>query len=207
MVVETAGYSPGAIIKQLQAANTIIIHKCTTIRHALSAEKLGVDFLSIDGFEAAGHIGETDITNIILLRRAAQSLKIPFVASGGFADGQGLAGALALGACGINMGTRFMSTVESPIHPNIKKTIVDGSEHDTELLLRKFKNTSRLHRNKVAIEAKKIEDGKVGVEFKDVQHLVSGARGKRVFIDGDPDAGVRFLSGSCGVVGNKLTAG
>jgi NAD(P)H-dependent flavin oxidoreductase YrpB (nitropropane dioxygenase family) len=191
--VETAGYSPGAIIKKLQAANTIIIHKCTTIRHALSAQKLGVDFLSIDGFEAAGHIGETDITNIVLLRRAAQSLSIPFVASGGFADGQGLAGALALGACGVNMGTRFMSTVESPIHENIKQTIVKGSEHDTELLLRKFKNTSRLHKNKVAVEAKKIEDTKPGVVFGDVQHLVSGARGKRVFIDGDPDAGVGCL--------------
>jgi len=195
--VETAGYSPGQIIKMLQSVGIIIIHKCTTIRHALSAEKLGVDFLSIDGFEAAGHIGETDVTNLILLRRAAQSLKIPFVASGGFADGEGLAAALSLGACGINMGTRFMSTVESPIHVNIKRTIVAGSENDTELLLRKFKNTSRLHKNKVAVEAKKIETEKVGVKFEDVQHLVSGARGKRVFIDGDPDAGVGFPCPIC----------
>jgi NAD(P)H-dependent flavin oxidoreductase YrpB (nitropropane dioxygenase family) len=110
-IAETAGYSPGEIIKQLQTAGIIIIHKCTTIKHALSAEKLGVDFLSIDGFEAAGHIGETDIPNTVLLRRAAQFLKIPFVASGRFADREGLAAALAMGACGVNMGTRFMSTV------------------------------------------------------------------------------------------------
>ncbi|KAH6668927.1 2-nitropropane dioxygenase-like protein [Halenospora varia] len=199
-IVETAGYSPGQIIKMLQAAGTIIIHKCTTIRHALSAEKLGVDFVSIDGFEAAGHIGDTDITNIILLRRAAQSLKIPFVASGGFADGEGLAGALALGACGINMGTRFMSTVESPIHENIKRTIVQGSEHDTELLLRKFKNTSRLYKNKVAIEAKKIETENVDSKFEDVQSLVSGQRGKKVFIDGDANAGVWTVGPVLGVI-------
>jgi NADH:quinone reductase (non-electrogenic) len=189
-IVETAGYSPGEIIKQLQAAGIIIIHKYTTIKHALSAEKLGVDFLSIDGFEAAGHIGETDIPNTVHLRRAAQSLKIPFVASGGFADGEGLAAALAMGACGVNMGTRFMSTVESPIHHNIKKTIVEGSENDTELLLRKFKNTSRLHKNPVAVEAKNIETEKLDSKFEDVQHLVTGQRGKRVFIDGDPNAGV-----------------
>jgi NAD(P)H-dependent flavin oxidoreductase YrpB (nitropropane dioxygenase family) len=150
-------------------------------------------FLSIDGFEAAGHIGETDIPNTVLLRRAAQSLKIPFVASGGFADGEGLAAALAMGACGVNIGTRFMSTVESPIHHNIKKTIVEGSENDTELLLRKFKNTSRLHKNTVAVEAKKIETEKLDSTFGDVQHLVSGQRGKRVFIDGDPNAGVSAL--------------
>jgi NAD(P)H-dependent flavin oxidoreductase YrpB (nitropropane dioxygenase family) len=192
-IVETAGYSSGEIIKRLQTAGIIIIHKCTTIKHALSAEKLGVDFLSIDGFEAAGHIGETDIPNTVLLRRAAQSLKIPFVASGGFADGEGLAAALAMGACGVNMGTRSMSTVESPIHYNIKKTIVERSENDTELLLRKFKNTSRLHKNTVAVEAKKIETEKLDSTFGDVQHLVSGQRGKRVFIDRDPNAGVSAL--------------
>lgn len=133
------------------------------------------------------------MTNIILLRRAAQSLKIPFVASGGFADGEGLAAALALGACGINMGTRFMSTVESPIHDNIKRVIIEGSENDTVLLLRKFKNTSRLHKNAVAVEAQEIETGNPNSTFADVQHLVSGQRGKRVFIEGDPNAGVSSL--------------
>ncbi|OBT61557.1 hypothetical protein VE03_08896 [Pseudogymnoascus sp. 23342-1-I1] len=199
-IVETAGNNPSAIIKQLQNAGIIIIHKCTAIRHALSAEKLGVDFISIDGYEAAGHIGETDVTNLILLRRAAQSLKIPFVASGGFADGEGLVAALALGACGINMGTRFMSTVESPIHDNIKRTIVEGSENDTELLLKKFKNTSRLHKNAVAVEAKKIETENLNSTFADVQHLVSGQRGKRVFIEGDPNAGVWTVGPVLGVI-------
>src|SRR4051812_43909261 len=141
----------------LKAVDTIIIHKCTTIRHALSAQKLGVDFLSIDGFECAGHVGETDLTNFILLRRAAQELKVPFIASGGFADGEGLAAALSLGAAGINMGTRFMCTAEAPIHQNIKEAIVKASEEDTELLLRRWRNTSRLFKNKVAMEVKKIE--------------------------------------------------
>merc|ERR1712000_524695 len=122
---------------QLKKAGVTILHKCTTIRHAQSAVKLGVDFLSIDGFECAGHVGESDITNFILLSRARQTLGVPFIASGGFADGQGLAAALALGAEGINMGTRFMCTVEAPIHVNIKQAIVDASEHDTELVLRR----------------------------------------------------------------------
>jgi len=181
------------VIKLLKSANVKILHKCTTIRHALSAEKLGVDFISIDGFEAAGHIGDTDIPNIVLLRRAAQSLSIPFIASGGFADGQGLAAALGLGACGINMGTRFMCTVESPIHINVKKAIVGGNEADTELLLRKWKNTSRLFKNTVAVEAKKIETEQAGSEFKDVAHLVAGQRGKQVFINGDVNFGVSRL--------------
>jgi len=136
----------------------------------------------------------------VLLRRAAQSLSVPFIASGGFADGQGLAAALALGACGINMGTRFMSTVESPIHVNIKRAIVKGNETDTELLLRKWKNTSRLFKNDVALEAKRIETTKPGSEFKDVQHLVAGQRGKRVFIDGDVNAGVWTVGPALGVI-------
>jgi len=127
---------------------------------------------------------------MVLLRRAAQSLSIPFIASGGFADGQGLAAALGLGACGINMGTRFMCTVESPIHINVKKAIVGGNEADTELLLRKWKNTSRFFKNTVAVEAKKIETGQAESQFKDVAHLVAGQRGKQVFIHGDIDFGV-----------------
>ena len=140
-IVETAGNSPGPVIKQLKAADppVIILHKCTTVRHAQSAVKLGVDFLSIDGFECAGHVGETDITNFILLSRARQELNVPFIASGGFADGQGLAAALSLGAEGINMGTRFMCTIEAPIHHNIKEAIVQAQETDTELVLRRWK--------------------------------------------------------------------
>ncbi|KUJ22094.1 2-nitropropane dioxygenase-like protein [Mollisia scopiformis] len=189
-VVETAGNSPGPVIKKLKAAGIIILHKCTTIRHAQSAIKLGVDFLSIDGFECAGHVGETDITNFILLSRARQSLDVPFIASGGFADGQGLAAALSLGAEGINMGTRFMCTVEAPIHENIKKQIVEAQETDTELVLRRWKNTSRLYKNKVTEAATKIERESTTGKFEEVAPYVSGKRGREVFINGDPDYGV-----------------
>ncbi|KAF2496763.1 inosine monophosphate dehydrogenase [Lophium mytilinum] len=189
-IVETAGNSPGPVIKQLKASNAIILHKCTSIRHAASAVKLGVDFLSIDGFECAGHVGESDITNFILLSRARQSLGVPFIASGGFADGQGLAAAISLGAEGINMGTRFMCTIEAPIHNNIKQAIVDAQETDTELVLRRWRNTSRLFKNKVTSEAVKIEKESTTGEFKEVAPFVSGQRGRQVFINGDKDFGV-----------------
>ncbi|KAF2246059.1 inosine monophosphate dehydrogenase [Trematosphaeria pertusa] len=189
-IVETAGNSPGPVIKQLKAVGITILHKCTTIRHAQSAVKLGVDFLSIDGFECAGHVGEHDITNFILLSRARQSLGVPFIASGGFADGQGLAAALALGACGINMGTRFMCTVEAPIHQNIKQAIVDAQETDTELVLRRWKNTSRLFANKVAKAAVKVEKESTTGKFEEVAQYVSGKRGRQVFLNGDKDFGV-----------------
>ena len=191
-IVETAGNSPGPIIKQLKAANCIVLHKCTTIRHAQSAIKLGVDFLSIDGFECAGHVGEHDITNFILLSKARQTLKVPFIASGGFADGQGLAAALSLGAEGINMGTRFMCTIEAPIHHNIKQAIVDAQETDTELVLRKWRNTSRLFSNKVAKAAKKIEIEDTTGDFgkSGIGEYVSGKRGRQVFLNGDKDYGV-----------------
>lgn len=189
-IVETAGNSPGQVIKQLKAAGITIMHKCTTVKHAQSAVKLGVDFLSIDGFECAGHIGETDITSLILLNRARQSLEIPFIASGGFADGEGLAAALSLGAEGINMGTRFMCTVEAPIHNNIKKEIVKASETDTQLVLRRWRNTSRLYKNKMAKQAAKIEAQSTTENFEEVAPYVSGKRGQRVFLNGDPEFGV-----------------
>jgi len=188
-VVETAGNNPGPVIKLLKDNGVIVIHKCVSIRHALSAQKLGVDCLSIDGFECAGHPGEEDVPALILLARAAKALSIPYIASGGFADGRGLAAALSLGAQGINMGTRFMCTKESTIHQNIKQSIVDATERDTVLMLRSFRNTARIFKNKVAQEVVKIESsGKA--EFKDVQPLVAGARGRKVYIDGDKDAGV-----------------
>ena len=192
-IVETAGNSPGPVIKQFKAASCIVLHKCTTIRHALSAIKLGVDFLSIDGFECAGHVGESDITNFILLSRARQSLAVPFIASGGFADGQGLAAALSLGAEGINMGTRFMCTLEAPIHQKVKQAIVDAQETDTELILRRWKNTSRLYANKIAKEAVKIEKESTTGKFEEVAPYVSGKRGREVFINGDVDHGVSSI--------------
>ena len=194
-VVETAGNNPGPVIKQLKDAGIIVIHKCVSIRHALSAQKLGVDCLSIDGLECAGHPGEDDVPGLILLARASKSLKIPYIASGGFADARGLAAALSLGAQGANMGTRFMCTVEAPIHDNIKQEIVKATEHDTVLMLRSFRNTARIFKNAVAKEVVKIE--KTGTaEFKDVQPLVSGARGRTVYTTGDSDAGV-WSAGQC----------
>ncbi|KAI7577170.1 2-nitropropane dioxygenase [Hortaea werneckii] len=176
-IVETAGNSPGPIIKQLKQANPpcVILHKY---------------FLSIDGFECAGHVGETDITNFILLSKARQTMPIPFIASGGFADGQGLAAALSLGAEGINMGTRFMCTVEAPIHDNIKQAIVNAQETDTELVLRRWKNTSRLFKNSVTAEATKIERESTTGKFEEVAPFVSGKRGRQVFLNGDKDYGV-----------------
>lgn len=192
-IVETAGNSPGPVISQLKKAGVTVLHKCTTIRHAQSAVKLGVDFLSIDGFECAGHVGESDITNFILLSKARQTLKVPFIASGGFADGQGLAAALVLGASGVNMGTRFMCTQEAPIHIKVKEEIVRAQETDTTLLLRRWKNTSRLYKNKVAEDALKIERESTTGEFSEIAPYVSGKRGKEVFINGDTEHGVSFV--------------
>lgn len=192
-VVETAGNNPGLVIKKLKEANIIVLHKCTTIRHAISAVKIGADFLSIDGFECGGHVGEHDITNLILLSRARQELGVPFIASGGFADGHGLAAALALGAEGINTGTRFMCTVEAPIHWKVKEAIVAAQETDTTLVMRRWKNTTRLFANKVAKEALKIETESKSGQFEEIAPLVSGKRGRQVFLEGDVDSGVRFL--------------
>ncbi|KAI1769340.1 2-nitropropane dioxygenase family oxidoreductase [Hypoxylon sp. FL1150] len=189
-IVETAGNSPGPVISKLKTAGTIILHKCTTIRHAQSAIKLGVDFLSIDGFECAGHVGESDITNFILLSKARQTLKVPFIASGGFADGQGLAAALCLGAEGINMGTRFMCTVEAPIHQKIKEEIVRAQETDTALVMRRWTNTTRLYRNKVTDQVIKIEKESKTGEFSEIAPYVSGKRGREVFLNGDAEFGV-----------------
>jgi len=187
-IIETAGNSPGPVIKLLKSHGCIILHKCTTIRHAQSAVKLGVDFLSIDGFECAGHVGESDITNFILLSRARQSLGVPFIASGGFADGQGLAAALALGAEGINMGTRFMCTKESPIHQLIKEKIVANDERETELIFRTMRNTSRVAKNAVSTKVVAMENE--GATFEQVRDLVAGARGKMVYTTGDADEGI-----------------
>ena len=202
-IVETAGNSPGPVIKQFKDAKCTVLHKCTTIRHAQSAIKLGVDFLSIDGFECAGHVGESDITNFILLSRARQSLKVPFIASGGFADGQGLAAALSLGAEGINMGTRFMCTIEAPIHSNVKEEIVRAQESDTELVLRRWKNTSRLYANKTAKQAVKIEKESTTGKFEEVAPYVSGKRGREVFINGDVDYGVWTAGQVIGLIHGK----
>ncbi|KAJ8327462.1 hypothetical protein QVD99_007998 [Batrachochytrium dendrobatidis] len=189
-VVETAGSNPHEHVKRFKAAGIIVIHKCTAIRHAIAAQKIGVDFVSIDGFECAGHPGEDDVGGMILLAKAAKSLKIPYLASGGIGDGRGVAAVLALGACGANMGTRFMCTVESPIHHNIKEAIVAATERDTALMFRTLHNTARVFKNKVSLEVVKIEQRPGGAKFEDVRSLVSGERGRQVYTTGDPEYGV-----------------
>jgi NAD(P)H-dependent flavin oxidoreductase YrpB (nitropropane dioxygenase family) len=194
-IVETAG-DPSPILKYLKENGVTVIHKCVALKHALRAERLGVDCISIDGIECAGHGGEYDTTSLMLLSLCAEQLKIPYLASGGFANGRQVAAALALGAAGINMGTRWMATVESPIHPKVKEAITKATEHDTVLVLRKFRNTTRLHKNKVSTEVFQIENSKKDVKFEDVAHLMSGKRGKGVYETGDVDAGVWSL-GMC----------
>ncbi|KAI8658076.1 2-nitropropane dioxygenase [Fusarium keratoplasticum] len=188
--VETAGDNPGPVIKALKNAEVTVLHKCTTIRHAESAIRLGADFLSIDGFECGGHVGESDLTNFILLSKARKKLPVPFIASGGFADGQGLAAALCLGASGINMGTRFLATVEAPVHENVKQTIVNAQETDTTLVMRRWKNTTRLFRNATSDAALKIERESTTGKFEEIAPYVSGKRGRQVFATGDTEDGV-----------------
>ncbi|KAJ3307012.1 hypothetical protein HDV03_003339 [Kappamyces sp. JEL0829] len=194
-IVETAGNNPGEHVKRFKKAGILVIHKCTAVRHALSAEKMGVDMVSIDGFECAGHPGEDDIGGLVLLARAATVLKIPYLASGGMANGRGLAAALALGAAGANMGTRFLCTQESPIHNNIKEAIVKASERDTALMFRTLHNTARVFKNKVSLEVVSIEK-KGNAKFEDIRHLVAGERGRKVYTTGDPDYGV-WTAGQC----------
>lgn len=187
-IVETAGSSPKEHLPVFHEAGIKVIHKCTSVRHSLSAQRLGVDAVSIDGFECAGHPGEDDIPGLVLIPAAVSQLDIPVLASGGFADARGLVAALALGADGINMGTRFMCTEESPIDPKVKKRITEASELDTKLIFRTLHNTARVAANAVSAEVVEIESR--GAEFSDIQHLVSGARGRKVFENGDLDAGI-----------------
>ncbi|QHD68991.1 nitronate monooxygenase [Sphingobium yanoikuyae] len=188
-IVETAGHKPQEHVDDFKAHGIIVVHKCTAVRHALSAERMGVDAISIDGFECAGHPGEDDIPGLILIPAAADKLTIPMIASGGFGDGRGLAAALALGAEGINMGTRFCATVEAPIHQNVKQFLVDNDERGTNLIFRKFKNTGRVAKNSVSDEVVEISL-REGSAFPDIQPLVSGAKGRIALETGDLDAGL-----------------
>jgi NADH:quinone reductase (non-electrogenic) len=186
--VETAGYNPKEHIPDFHAAGVKVLHKATSVRHALSAQRAGVDAISIDGFECAGHPGEDDVPGLVLIPVAANALDIPIIASGGFADGRGLVAALALGADGVNMGTRFLCTAESPIHERIKEQIVEQDELATELIFRQLGNTSRVAKNSIATEVTGIE--RSGGTFDDIRDLVAGARGRKVYEEGDPEAGV-----------------
>jgi nitronate monooxygenase len=188
-IVETAGYKPQEHVDDFKSHGVKVIHKCTAVRHALAAERMGVDAISIDGFECAGHPGEDDIAGLILIPAAADKLKIPVVASGGFGDGRGLAAALALGAEGITMGTRFCATVEAPIHNNAKQLIVANDERGTNLIFRKLHNTARVAKNSVSDKVVEIllsPDAK----FEDVAHLVRGVKGRELLETGNLDAGL-----------------
>lgn len=188
-IVETAGYKPQEHVDEFKAHGVKVIHKCTAVRHAVSAQKMGVDAISIDGFECAGHPGEDDIPGLILIPAAADRITIPMIASGGFGDGRGLAAALALGADGINMGTRFCATVEAPIHDNIKQLIVENDERATNLIFRKFKNTGRVAKTSVSDKVVEISAQPESV-FEDIRPLVSGAKGREALQTGDIDVGL-----------------
>jgi NADH:quinone reductase (non-electrogenic) len=195
-IVETAGRSPEQYMPALKAAGIKVIHKCTSVRHSLKAERIGCDAVSVDGFECGGHPGEDDIPNMILLPRAAEELKIPFVASGGMADGRSLVAALALGAEGMNMGTRFIATKEAPVHENVKQAIVNATELDTRLIMRQLKNTERVLNNAGVDKLLEIEKEK-GDQLKiaDIYEQVAGIYPK-VMLEGDVEAG----AWSCGMV-------
>jgi nitronate monooxygenase len=187
-IVETAGNKPIEHVEEFKRHGIKVIHKCTSVRHGLSAERMGVDAISIDGFECAGHPGEDDVPGLILIPAAADKIKIPMIASGGFGDARGLVAALALGAEGVNMGTRFMATVESPIHENIKQQIVANDERATDLIFRTMHNTSRVARNAISQQVVQLE--REGAKFEDVRELVAGIRGRSVYEVGDNDAGI-----------------
>jgi NAD(P)H-dependent flavin oxidoreductase YrpB (nitropropane dioxygenase family) len=188
-IVETAGSKPQEHVDAFKAHGIIVMHKCTSVRHALSAERMGVDVISIDGFECAGHPGEDDVGGLILIPAAADKVKIPMIASGGFGDGRGLAAALALGAEGINMGTRFCATVEAPIHDKVKQLLLDNDERGTNLIFRKLHNTARVGKNSVSDEVVELLS-KPDAKFEDVAHLVRGALGRVLLETGDLDAGL-----------------
>lgn len=188
-IVETAGYKPQEHVDHFKAHGVKVIHKCTAVRHALSAERMGVDAISIDGFECAGHPGEDDIPGLVLIPVAADKVKIPMIASGGFGDARGLVAALALGADGVNMGTRFCATVEAPIHENFKRAMVENDERATDLIFRTLHNTARVARNAVSQQVVAIERAG-GAKFEDVADLVKGARGREGLESGDVDHGV-----------------
>jgi NADH:quinone reductase (non-electrogenic) len=189
-VVETAGNKAADFWPKLKGAGIKIIHKCVAVRHALSSERAGVDAVSIDGFECAGHPGEEDIPGLVLIPLAARRLGIPVIASGGIADGRGMAAALVLGAEGVNMGTRFQVTRESPVHDAIKQALVTASERDTRLIFRTLKNTARVFRNDISEEVVATENRPGGCKFDDIRPLVAGVRGRKALQGGDPNGGI-----------------
>jgi nitronate monooxygenase len=200
-IVETAGRNPEPYLPPLKAAGVKVIHKCTSVRHALKAERIGCDAASVDGFECGGHPGEDDVPNMILLPRAAEELSIPFVSSGGMADGRSLVASLALGADGMNMGTRFIATREAPVHENVKRALVEADELQTRLIMRPLRNTERVLDNAAVRKVLEIEREKgEDLTIQDIRHLVAGTEGRKVLQEGEMDAGVW----SCGMVAGLI---
>ena len=196
-IVETAGRNPEPLLPAFKQEGIKVIHKCTSVRHSLKAERIGCDAVSVDGFECGGHPGEDDIPNMILLPRAAEELTIPFVSSGGMADARSLVASLAMGADGMNMGTRFIATQEAPVHENVKQALVAADELQTRLIMRPLRNTERVLNNAATeriLEIERLKGSDIGIE--DIRHLVAGTGGRTVLHEGKMDAGVF----SCGMV-------
>jgi len=197
--IETAGRNPEPYMEQIKGAGIKVIHKCTSVRHALKAEKVGCDAVSIDGFEAAGHPGEDDVTTMILVPLTRDAISLPIIASGGLGDGRGLVGALGLGADGINMGTRFVATREAPVHLNVKKALVDHSERDTRLIMRSLRNTERVMHNPVVDKVLEIES-RGNTQIEDLIPFVSGLVGKEMLEQGQMDKGILAAGQTMGFV-------
>ena len=204
-IVETAGHKPQEHVDEFKANGIVVVHKCTAVRHALSAERMGVDVISIDGFECAGHPGEDDIPGLVLIPAAADKVKIPIIASGGFGDGRGLVAALALGAEGINMGTRFCATAEAPIHDNCKQAMVANDERSTNLIFRKLHNTARVAKTALSDEVVDILS-RPDAKFEDVAHMVRGANGRQLLETGDMSAGLFWAGQVQGLIADIPTA-
>lgn len=198
-IVETAGSKPQEHVSELKAHGIKVIHKCTSVRHALSAERLGVDAICIDGFECAGHPGEDDVPGLVLIPATVDKVRIPVIAAGGFADGRGLVAALALGAQGITMGTRFCATREAPIHDRVKQLILEGDERSTNLIFRNLRNTARVAKNSVSDQVVEILS-RPGSKFEDVAHLVRGSGGREALESGNIDAGLIWAGQSQGLI-------
>ncbi|MFI5397765.1 MAG: NAD(P)H-dependent flavin oxidoreductase [Candidatus Binatia bacterium] len=188
-IVETAGRNPEPFLPAFKQAGIKVIHKCTSVRHSVKAEKIGCDAVSVDGFECAGHPGEDDVPGLVLLPCTADQVRVPLIASGGFGDARGLVAALALGADAINMGTRFLATKEAEIHENVKRKLVEATERDTALIFRKFRNTARVFKNSVAEQVVQIES-QPDSKFEDIAPLVAGERGRKVYEAGDLETGI-----------------
>ncbi|MBW2513134.1 MAG: nitronate monooxygenase, partial [Deltaproteobacteria bacterium] len=197
--IETAGRNPEPYMEQLKSAGIKVIHKCTSVRHAVKAEKIGCDAVSIDGFEAAGHPGEDDVTTMILVPLTRDAIDLPIIASGGLGDGRGLVGALGLGADGINMGTRFVATREAPVHPNVKQALVDHSERDTRLIMRTLRNTERVMHNPVVDKVLEIES-RGNTKIEDIVPFVSGLVGKEMLEQGQIDKGILAAGQTMGFI-------